>query len=448
MDTGSQPQVTHTNAPAAVTPAQVFRFWRPLASTLLLMAIEAPIATAFITRRPDPELNLAAFGIAFGIGILLEAPVLRFLTAAISLVKDRQSYLSFQRFVFWQIGFATVLAIAIVCEPLYSILTDRMMGLSPELRELVRPALAVWVLFPAIVGYRRFLQGLLIRMHYPHRVAHGTAVRLVSTVAGLFAVSYCTALSGVMVAVLGIGIGVSAELVASIRFAKGATAELLRREHPPDRKALTPWQSAVFFYPLALSSLVLLCAQPLESFFVATSVLPLQSLALIPVLHGLLNPFTWSGYAIQDTSLAFLSRSAGDLAAVRTFAYRLAAGLVGLLGVIAVTPLAAYWYGHFNGISPELQELVRLPTFLVILQPGTTVWKAYLRGYLVHEKKTWLLLLNDFFEVVVFAVGLLVFTRYLPMTGITGAALAALVSGIAGCALISLYLRSGYSRTQ
>ncbi|MBK5098686.1 MAG: hypothetical protein JJE01_12945, partial [Gemmatimonadetes bacterium] len=46
-------------------------FWLPLAATWMMMAAEGPFLAAVIARLADPKFNLAAFGVAFAIGILV-----------------------------------------------------------------------------------------------------------------------------------------------------------------------------------------------------------------------------------------------------------------------------------------------------------------------------------------------------------------------------------------
>ena len=63
-----------------------------------MMAAEGPFLAAIIARLPDPEFNLGAYGVAFALAILIEAPVIMLMSAATSLVKDRVSYLKLRNF--------------------------------------------------------------------------------------------------------------------------------------------------------------------------------------------------------------------------------------------------------------------------------------------------------------------------------------------------------------
>ena len=51
----------------------IFWFWLPLTSTWLMMAVEGPYLVAVIARLSNPTNNLAAFGVAFSIAVIIEA---------------------------------------------------------------------------------------------------------------------------------------------------------------------------------------------------------------------------------------------------------------------------------------------------------------------------------------------------------------------------------------
>ena len=69
-----------------LTPREVLSFWTPLAATWLMMAAEGPFLAAVIARLPEPKHNLAAYGIAFSIALLMEAPVIMIMGATTALV--------------------------------------------------------------------------------------------------------------------------------------------------------------------------------------------------------------------------------------------------------------------------------------------------------------------------------------------------------------------------
>ena len=79
---------------------KILVFWLPMASTWLMMAAEGPFLTAVIARMAEPKYNLAAFGIAFSLAVLTEAPVVMILSASTALVKDRPGFLRLRNFTY------------------------------------------------------------------------------------------------------------------------------------------------------------------------------------------------------------------------------------------------------------------------------------------------------------------------------------------------------------
>ena len=63
-----------------------------MAGTWLMMSIEGPFVAAIIARLDDPKYNLAAFGVAFAVAILVESPVIMILSASTALVAGPLSY--------------------------------------------------------------------------------------------------------------------------------------------------------------------------------------------------------------------------------------------------------------------------------------------------------------------------------------------------------------------
>ena len=58
----------------------------PLLATWMMMAVEGPFLAAVMARLPFPKENLAAFGISFSLGLLLEAPIIMLMAASLRLV--------------------------------------------------------------------------------------------------------------------------------------------------------------------------------------------------------------------------------------------------------------------------------------------------------------------------------------------------------------------------
>lgn len=82
------------NAKHKLNQKNILIFWLPLAATWFMMSVEGPYISALIARLAEPKFNLAAYGIAFSLALIIEAPVIMMMSASIALVKD---YSSFQK---------------------------------------------------------------------------------------------------------------------------------------------------------------------------------------------------------------------------------------------------------------------------------------------------------------------------------------------------------------
>ena len=82
-----------------ITQRNLLIFWLPMAATWLMMALEGPFIAAIIARLPNLKINLAAYGIAFAIGLFLEAPIMMLISASVALVRDRDSFRKLRNFM-------------------------------------------------------------------------------------------------------------------------------------------------------------------------------------------------------------------------------------------------------------------------------------------------------------------------------------------------------------
>ena len=167
----------------SLTGRAIFRFWAPLASTWLMMALEGPFIAAIIARLPDARENLAAYGVAFAFGLILESPAVMLLSAATVLAENRDSYLTLRRFGYGLCGLLTVVVVVVVFPPVFNWIAGSLLHLPNEIRPLTHAALVFLLPWPAAIGYRRFKQGLLIRHGLTRHVAYGAMFRLTAMAA-------------------------------------------------------------------------------------------------------------------------------------------------------------------------------------------------------------------------------------------------------------------------
>jgi hypothetical protein len=74
--------VPHTEFGLKRTQRSIIAFWFPLAATWFMMAVEGPFLAAVIARLAEAKFNLAAYGVAYAVALLVESPVIMLMSAA------------------------------------------------------------------------------------------------------------------------------------------------------------------------------------------------------------------------------------------------------------------------------------------------------------------------------------------------------------------------------
>lgn len=404
-----------------LTRRRIFWFWLPLAAMWLMMAVEQPAISAVMARLPNPEINLAAFGVTFALALLVEGPVIMLLTAGTALPRDRQSYSQLLRFTHSMAITLTALHLLIGLTPLYGLLMRGIIGAPVEVVELSRHGFLLMTPWTAAIAYRRLWQGVLIRFDRTKIVPITIAARLSITTLTLAIGLMWGEINGVYIATVGLSIGVMAAAAVSYAFARATIREHLSAD--ADGKPLTLPDLLSFYVPLALTSLIVLANQPLFSTALSRAPEPLFSLAVWPVIMSVLFLGRSTAMSYQEAVVALLTNSQ-TYRQLQRFAWTLAAILGVIFGIFAVTPLAHGWYSVVAGLPPHLLEFAILPTLLIAPLPAVATLISWQRGVLVHLRRT-----QYITHSVAISLGLLVLmltlgTWLLPLPGVTIAALA------------------------
>ncbi len=417
----------------------------PLAGTWLMMALEGPYLAAIIARLDRPTENLAAFGIAFAFAIIIEAPVIMLLAASTTLVKDFTSYLALRRFTYKLGATLTLVQLVAVIPPIFQWIASDLMGLPSEVSRLAHHGLTIMLPWPIAIGYRRFRQGLLIRHGMTRRVVYGTALRLATMTATAAALAQVPNISGIYVGATALAIGVIVEAASSRIMTKQLVAQL-NGEGSLTTDPLLVTQPAIrrFYFPLALTSVLAMAIQPTVTFFMAQSRDPLQSLAVLPVIHGLTFIFRAAGLSYQEVAIALVGNNWEHYRQLRNFGYALATGTAGGLGLIVCTPLATFWFQDISGLPPHLAKFAVLPAQILVLFPAWSVWMSFQRAILVHARLTTPVTWASSLEIGTVAVLLMVTIKTFSWSGAVAASTAVLL----GRLIANLYLTAPVTRAR
>lgn len=446
---------------------KIFRFWVPMAGTWLMMSIEGPFLTAVIARLDDPKHNLAAFGVAFAVAILVEAPVIMILSASTALVRGPESFRRLRNFTqLLNLGITVVMLVLLVT-PLWRWLAAEAMGLPPRVVELTQVALWILLPWPGAIGYRRFFQGLLIRHGRTRWVAYGTVVRLITMATTAVTLYVLTDLPGTWVGASALTVGVCVEAVVNRIMVQGVVREITAAPVPVAADPEAAFRDAAgeapgsataraageiagrdgdddlsyrrivqFYTPLALTSLIGLAVHPVVTFLLGHARYPLESLAVMPVVNSLSFIFRSVGLSYQEVAIALLGRDAANDRNVVRFARYLAIGSSVAMAAIVFTPLADVWFRQLSGLSAELTAFALPPARILAVLPALSVILSWQRAVLVNTGHTAPITWSTALEVVGIVTMLVACTVGLGMIGATAAAVAFIAGRIVG----NLYL--------
>jgi hypothetical protein len=351
------------------------------------MGIEMPLVAAVVARLPDTEVQLAAFGsIVYPFSLLVEAPIIMMLAASMTVAVDAQSHRWLIRFTHLAGVALTGLHALIAFTPLFDVLARDLVGVPESVVEPARMGLRIMLPWAWAIAYRRMQQGVLIRCERSRLVVIGTLIRLLANATVLGIGFWIGGLPGVVVGTAGIAAGVVVEAVWAgwcvRRFARATLASARPAESP---LSLGPFLR--FYIPLACTPLIIIAAQPIGSAAMSRMPDALMSLAAWSPVHALVFLVRSAGFAFHEVVVALYGRTGGPRALER-FARLLIATTVGILLLLALTPLGAIWYRSVLGLSGELTQACLIGLALAVLMPGYQVLQSLWQGQLVLARRT------------------------------------------------------------
>ena len=354
------------------------------------MAAEGPFVNAIVARSTMPKENLAAFGMAFAVAILIEAPVINMMATAVKIVKDYPTYLQLRRFCLTLSTAVTVVMFFIMLPPVFQFWCVDLLALPPEVSEPTWLGLFCLFPWPFAIGYRRLYQGIIIRTGEGTRVTLGTIIRLIAVLISAAIFTFTGWLEGVALAGTALSVGTISEAIAARLMAQKALNQL-ERSPPSEETQWTFRKLWQFYHPLATTTLLGLAVPPLVTFAGGKAAYPLESLAAIPVINALMFIFRAIALSFQEVILAILGKPGGE--AHLTLLRRFVTGL-GILSYVAYFAIAftpwmfEFWFYQLMGLPSDLGEFLWVPLLLVSLIPGLAIIYSWQRSILIHQGLT------------------------------------------------------------
>lgn len=347
------------------------------------MSVEAHIGFSIIYRSPDPVLNNAAFAILFAVAMWIESPVIDLLSTATAHCLGPEGYRRVRHFTLILMVWVSVVHIAFVTSPAY-VWVLRAMHTPEAVLQTAREPLLYVSFWSALIGWRRFNQGVLIRARDTKFIGIGTMVRCLT----LFTVGYSllnfTSLSGLRIVAASLFCSVLVETTLIHFAARPVGHRLMLMPSEPNPPTLASvWK---FHLPLALATLVSLTSPPLLNIGINQSNQPVPHLAAWQVATGVAWTLRSSTFAIPEMLLS-LGSSEQAIAQLRQFTIRLGVVLTALM-LVMVAGLDRVIFQSVFHLKPNVEEYAHRALMLLVYFPAVTIAGCYFRGRLMMKNLT------------------------------------------------------------
>jgi len=365
---------------------RILRTWWPLALSWMLMNSAMPLVSAFVARLADPEINLASYGGVISPTVsLMTAPTIMLLSTANTLVRDRLSYQRIRRYMYGISGVMTVLHILIAFTPLYYVLVRDIIGAPEEIIEPARLGLMIEIPWAWAIGYRRFYQGIMIRFGHAKEIWYGTAIRLVSLLLVLIVGYSLGTVPGVLMAALAQTAGVVTEAIYAGLRARPIIRGELHYAKPVEEINLRTFSA--FYIPLVITALISNIWSPVGATALSRLPNPITSLAVWPVITGLVYPLSSGGMAFNEVVVALMEKK-GSYKPLRQFSSILAIGIGLIMLIVTATPLGYLWFHHVTALSPDLATVASTCLWFFLPYPALKVLTSWFQGAVMHGRAT------------------------------------------------------------
>jgi progressive ankylosis protein len=418
--------------PRTIGFKELWREFLPLSLSDITMACGDPVLTSTLAHLPDARNNLAAVGIAKTLAIFFESPIIMILHASNTLAVTALGRRLLWRFTMLAGSVLSSLLIILSLPFIFNIVGASFLGVPPALLPIVSQVLLLMGLWPFLIAWRRYFQGLLIYHGNANAIAKASIMRILTMMlvlaAGIFFKASGAVLAG---SSLMLGLVVETFLITWIADRCGARVP----PPPPSTTTVAPrnlkdiWH---FYWPLANTMLVTWGGRALLVAILARSVDASIALAAWPAAWGLVLVIANSTRMVQQIIIKYQSQVARRL--LLTFAVTVGLSCSGLLLLLSTTALGDRLIQAFIGNDRALVDGIKPVLLICTAIPLLVALQNAIQGFLVSTGLTGQV--NR--ATIIGTVVLLSLAGTLVKVGLPGALAAAIAMGAAMLTEVSL----------
>lgn len=397
---------------------RVAKTYYPLLLSKLFIVSEIFICAVAVARFDNPKINQAALsGLILPLGFLYESVIYDLVTASTALCKNIDCFKVLKRYFIYICGTLTAFGLVFFVSPAVDFLIFNIFNSSTEVAELAKPALPFLITWPWLVGYRRMLQGVMIRSGRSDLVGLFSCIRVAFLCLALYLVYLANAFSGAYSSTLALTLSVLVEAVlVHLAFEKmRKTGRIVDQES----EILDLAKVNQFYLPLILSSLVHHSSLAIASWAMFNMTDSLMSLSVWGAISGIVWLLSTFGYAYVDV-VVFYSQQDVDRNIISRFSYLIAAftSLV-VLSFLFIPQISDLIFLKVLKLNSQQIEVASIAMLIGILMPALRSIISVPQGQLIAAGKT--SVITEGVILNVFALALFIFSAAyfkLPVLGI------------------------------
>ncbi len=374
--------------PTELTYGGIAGFYIPLALSWVFMSIEAPLAIGLISRLPNATANTAAFLIMMGLALWIESPVIDLLSTSTTLAKDRERYVVLSKFVWALIFWVTAAHALFALSPAYIYVTHTVLKVPAQVAIAARPGLIIMIPWSGFIGWRRYLQGILIRFNQTRFVGLGTLVRVSTILVAGLSLYQWTTLPGINLAAIALIASVALEAL----FIHWASRRVIRerldaRRSEEELETFGIRKLLSFHLPLTATTMIMMVGTPVVSAALSRSPDGVTALAAWQVCATLLWLHRTITFALPEVVIT-LYRDLQSQIVLQRFCIGVGILTSGLLLLMAFSGGDRLFFTTVLGAKKEIAEMAHIAFLAGALLPFIGALQSYVRGLLTALHRT------------------------------------------------------------
>ena len=420
---------------------QIFAFYWPLVLTSQMMTLAHPIINLALGRSDDAIVQLAAYGVGFGLGVFLNSPLFPFqqIVAAMGTGPRARRDLIVKGL---SLGCAIcALELLLALGPLGDWVFGDLTGSTPAVASLARRVLLVLAPIPLLLPLRSLAWGIVLRHRDTRIISQATALRL-GVLAG--AVLGLAGRGSWPPAVVG-GAAMTAAILLETVYSGLRAVRLARRgaagiDAGVDERVR--WgRFFAFIGPLMVSTIAWSAMRPILNAVMGRTADPDLAQGGLGFVFPLLILMASPLWALQNTALVLL-RDRHDLRRLARFTAAVIAVFVALIGAWVWTPLRGVLLLDIFALDPDKAAYVAGAVMLIPYQPIPMGMRSLTQGFLMNRRRTGVIALASLVKILVLVVpGFWIVVRDPSVNGAVLAVVLIMIGGSVETAIVALRAR-------